>query len=112
MKTTLTTSWRGYPYALGTPVLFKEVVDEEVDGNSGHQLYRIYQVLNDMVSQLITLRWSDCLESLKSRFDRVRYQTPKVPTIGVAGRPRFHITPDQLSVFHFLRYPICWVYPG
>ena len=77
----------------------KEVVDQEVNGNSAHQLYRIYQVLNDMVSQLIALRrrWSDCLDSLESRFDHVRYRAPTDPTIGVAGRPRFHITHDQLE---------------
>ena len=67
-------------------------VEDEVDGDSSHVLFRICQLLSDIVSRLQTLRrqWSEQLNNLASCFN-FHYQAPKTSGIASLGRPRYKI---------------------
>ena len=76
----------------------KGQVEEEVGGDSSHVLFRVHQLLSDIVSRLQTLRhqWSEQLDNLASRFN-FRYQAPTASEVATLGRPRFKITRAQLD---------------
>lgn len=83
----------------------KTQVEEEVGEDSSHTLFRIYQLLSDIVSRLKTLRrqWSEQLDNLASRFN-FRYQAPTTSRIAAVGRPRFEITRAQLDYLRSLSF--------
>lgn len=78
----------------------KAQVEEE---DSSHALFRIYQLLSDLVSRLKTLRrqWSEQLDNLASRFN-FRYQAPTTSGIAALGRPSLEITHGQLDYLRSL----------
>ena len=83
----------------------KTQVEEEVGEDSSHTLFRIYQLLSDIVSRLKTLRrqWAEQLDNLASRLN-FRYQAPTTLGIATLGRPKFDITRAQLDYLHSLSF--------
>ena len=78
---------------------------EEVGGDGSHVLFRIYQLLRDIVSRLQILRqqWSEQLENLATRFN-FHYQAPTASDIATLGRPRFEITRAHLDYLRSLSF--------
>ena len=83
----------------------KDRVEEEVGGDGSHVLFRIYQLLRDIVSRLQVLRrqWSEQLENLAIRFN-FHYQAPTASEIATLDRPRFEITRAQLDYLRSLSF--------
>ena len=78
---------------------------EEVDGDSSHVLFRVHQLLSDIVSRLQTLRrqWSEQLDNLASRFN-FHSRAPTASEVATLGRPRFEITRAQLDYLRSLSF--------
>ena len=78
---------------------------EEVGGDSSHVLFRVHQLLSDIVSRLQTLRrqWSEQPDNLASRFNFC-YRAPTVSEVATLGHPRFKITRAQLDYLRLLSF--------
>ena len=82
-----------------------EHVEEAVGGDSSHTLFRIYQLLRDIVSRLKTLKrhWSEQVDNLASR-SNFGYQASTASGTAALGRPRFQITHAQLDYLRSLGF--------
>ena len=85
--------------------IIKDRVEEEVGGDGSRVLFRIYQLLRDIVSRLQILRrqWLEQLENLATRFN-FHYQAPTASENATLGRPRFEITRAQLDYLRSLSF--------